>query len=347
MIKKKIALLSNTCTLLECSNVILFKSKMRAGFPCFYCRELFQNFDTLRLHQEVHSKSNLRRVLKKYTAESLVVYADVTDLRCILCDTQVKDLKELKIHLAGTHNKMFYSKYSDRVVPFKLKDSYFECQICWFNFETFGAIERHMNTHFRNYVCKDCGAGFVTTLRLKAHVQAIHKVGIFPCQYCDRTFTTLTRHRSHIDFVHKMLKKLKCQQCSERFSDYFVQRKHMVEVHGERPIVYRCNVCFKAFNRRYTLSCHIKRHISLKDVHCDVCSYSCYTKTELKEHMLKHNKSNGKLMCVVCNKSYTRRKTLKEHMKIHNDVRRFACDICSQRFVQANSLRTHMKNYHL
>ncbi|PZC71395.1 hypothetical protein B5X24_HaOG213501 [Helicoverpa armigera] len=35
-----------------------------------------------------------------------------------------------------------------------------ECQICGFNFETFGSIERHMNVHFRNYVCKECGSGF-------------------------------------------------------------------------------------------------------------------------------------------------------------------------------------------
>lgn len=335
----------NVSAILEYSNVTAFKSKMRSGFPCFYCRDIFENFEILREHQHMeHSRSNLKKILKKYSAESLVVYVDVTDLKCILCFQSIVNIKELKSHLVNVHKKRYFNKFTDRVIPFKLtQNNYYECQICTSNFETFGAIERHMNTHYRNYVCEECGAGFVTMLRLKTHLHAIHKEGTFPCNLCDKVYTTQQRYKCHVDFVHKMLKKLKCPKCPERFSDYFVQQKHLVDMHGERPILYRCNVCDRAFNRRYTLSCHIKRrHMEQRDVSCDVCTYMCYNKTELKEHMLKHN--GGRMFeCSVCKKSYSRKKTLIVHMRIHNNDKRFECTICGQRFIHNCSLKSHMK----
>ncbi|KAM3957679.1 zinc finger Y-chromosomal protein-like [Aphomia sociella] len=348
MTEKK-ALIANVSTVLECSNVTPFKSKMRAGYPCFYCRNIFDNFQSLRTHQnEEHTKSNLRNLLKAYSAESLVVYADVTDLKCTLCDQNIINLQELKQHLTKYHDKRFYKKFTDRIVPFKfLENNYFECQICSLNLETFGAIERHMNTHYRNYACEECGAGFVTMLRLKTHMHSIHKEGHFPCNLCDKVFTTQQRYKGHVDFVHKMLKKLKCQKCPERFSDYFVQQKHLVEVHGETPIVYKCNVCDRSFNRRYTLSCHMKRrHLEQKDVECDLCSYACYNKTELRDHMLKHYMERS-FQCSMCKKAYSRKKSLREHIiRIHANDKKFECKLCGQRFVHNCSLKAHIRNLH-
>ncbi|XP_028168160.1 zinc finger protein draculin-like isoform X7 [Ostrinia furnacalis] len=320
----KRALIVNTYNLLQFSNATLFRSKMRsAGFPCFYCRESFEEFDHLRQHQtELHPKVSLLRTLKLYTAETLVVYADVQDLKCTVCDITIPSLKEFKEHLIEIHKNKFYSNVTDRVVPFKVLENYFECQICAFNFETFGSIEKHMNTHYRNYVCNFCGAGFITTMRLKKHMDTRHRDGTFPCDSCKKVFRTQQKLRYHVDFVHKMLKKVKCSKCTERFSDYFLRKKHMVKVHGEKPVVYRCNVCNKGYQRRYTLACHMKRHMELKDVKCDICTYSCYNKTELREHMLKHYKSNieRSYVCSICSKNYSRRKSLKIHMKSHMDV---------------------------
>ncbi|XP_063836920.1 gastrula zinc finger protein XlCGF26.1-like isoform X1 [Ostrinia nubilalis] len=346
-VSEKMAHIVNASTLLEFSNITPFKSRSRSGFPCFYCRNLFENLDELREHTSEHKKSELRKVLGTYGAECLVVYADITDLRCTICNSSITNLSQLKTHLTKTHNKKMHLEYTDRVIPFKLStDNVYECQMCGFSFETFGSIERHMNVHFRNYVCKDCGTGFVTKYRLKVHSKSMHVGGSFPCDICKKVFTTQQKQKNHVDTVHKMVKRFKCTKCPERFSEYFRRQKHMVEEHGVAPLQYKCNVCEKSFDRRYTLSRHMKRdHLEERDFQCTLCSYKCFTNNELRVHMIKHN-GERIYECSVCKKSYARKKTLKEHMRIHNNDRRFSCAVCGQAFVQKCSLKGHLKTHH-
>lgn len=346
-VTEKMAHIANASTLLEYSNITPFKSRSRNGFPCFYCRNLFENLDKLREHTSEHRKSDLRKVLSTYGAECLVVYADVTDLCCTICNSSIPNLNELKSHLTKVHRKKMFLEFNDRVIPFKLSmDNVYECQMCGFNFETFGSIERHMNVHFRNYVCKDCGTGFVTKYRLKVHSKSMHVGGNFPCDICKKVFTTQQKQKNHVDTVHKMVKRFKCTKCPERFSEYFRRQKHMVEEHGVAPLQYKCNVCDKSFDRRYTLSRHMKRdHLEERDFQCHLCSYKCFTNNELRVHMIKHN-GERIYECSVCKKSYARKKTLKEHMRIHNNDRRFACAVCGQAFVQKCSLKGHLKTHH-
>ncbi|CAH2108950.1 unnamed protein product [Euphydryas editha] len=341
---EKLAYIHNTMIILENSNVTPFKPKHQAGFPCFYCRMMFDDVIIMREHQQKHTKIELKRVLWSYGAENFVVYVDTTDLKCTICDKNVQNLNELKLHLVKDHKKKMQD-YPDRVVPFKLSSSIFECQVCKSNFETFGSIERHMNVHFRNYVCKECGTGYVTKCRLKVHSKQ-HIGGSFQCETCKKVYTTPTKLKNHIDVVHKMIKRFKCAKCDERFTEYFRRQKHMVEVHGVAPLEYKCNICKKTFDRKYVMSMHMKRdHLEDKDYQCEMCSYRCFTKKQLKLHMIKHN-GERIFECTICKKSYARKKTLREHMRIHNKDRRYACKACGQAFVQNCSLKRHVKTHH-
>ncbi|CAG4958685.1 unnamed protein product [Colias eurytheme] len=350
-ITEKMAQILNTSMILENSNVTPFKSRSRSGFPCFYCRSIYDDLLTLREHQQKsHSKCEIKKALSAYGAECLVVYVDITDLKCTICDLKIPNLNELKTHLIRTHKKKMHTEFTDRVIPFKLyqeSDNKYECQLCGFTFETFGSIERHMNVHYRNYVCKECGTGFVTKYRLKVHTKSMHVGGNYPCEICKKVFTTQQKHKNHVDTVHKMVKRFKCPHCSERFSEYFRRQKHLVEVHDGPPLQYKCNVCDKSFDRRYTLSRHLKRdHLEERDYQCQMCAYKCFTKNELRVHMVKHN-GERIFECSVCHKSYARKKTLREHMRIHNNDRRFACAVCGQAFVQKCSLKGHIKTHHV
>ncbi|XP_049883321.1 zinc finger protein 718-like [Pectinophora gossypiella] len=348
-VSEKSAQIANALTLLDHSNLTPFKSKNRTGFPCFYCRSTFDNVDKMKEHQQKsHKKSELRKLLSTYGVESLVIYVDITDLKCAICGESINSISELKSHLIKTHKKDYLQEFTDRVIPFKLSETNtFECQICGFRFETFGSIERHMNVHYRNYVCKDCGTGFVTKYRLKVHIKSMHIEGTFPCEVCKKVFTTQQKLKNHTDAVHKLVKRFKCSKCPERFSEYFTRQKHMVAVHGMAPLQYKCNVCDKSFDRRYTLSRHMKRdHLEERDYQCEMCSYTCFTNNELRVHMIKHNGARI-FECAVCKKSYARKKTLKEHMRIHNNDRRFACAVCGQAFVQKCSLKGHIKTHHV
>ncbi|XP_032526287.2 zinc finger protein 28-like isoform X2 [Danaus plexippus] len=347
-VTEKMAHIHNASTLLEYSNATPFKSKNRSGFPCFFCRSIHDSLDKLKEHQsKAHKRTEIKKILATYGAECLVVYVDITDLKCTICDSDVPSLNELREHLMKIHKKKIHLEYTDRVIPFKLStNSIYECQVCRFNFETFGSIERHMNVHYRNYVCNQCGTGFVTKYRLKVHMKSMHVGGAYPCDICKKVYTTQQKHKNHVDTVHKMIKRFKCTKCPERFSEYFRRQKHLVEVHGLAPLHYKCNVCDKAFDRRYTLSRHMKRdHLEERDYQCQLCSYKCFTNNELSVHMIKHN---GERIheCSVCNKSYARKKTLREHMRIHNNDRRFSCAVCGQSFVQKCSLKGHVKTHH-
>ncbi|XP_041968146.1 zinc finger protein 287-like isoform X2 [Aricia agestis] len=348
-LSEKMAQIQNASVILENASLVPFKSKNRLGFPCFYCRKIFEGLDKLREHQEKnHKRQEIRSILGTYGAECLVVYVDTTDLKCLICEKFLPNLNELKSHLVKIHKKKFYSELTDRIIPFKLtQTNIYECQVCGFNFETFGSIERHMNIHYRNYVCNLCGTGFITKYRLKVHNKSMHTGGNYPCEICKKVYTTHQKHKNHVDTVHRMIKRFKCPKCSERFSEYFRRQKHLVEVHGLAPLKYRCNVCDKTFDRRYTLSRHMKRdHLDERDFECQICSYKCFTKNELRVHMVKHN-GERIFECSVCKKSYARKKTLREHMRIHNNDRRFACAVCGQAFVQKCSLKGHIKTHHI
>lgn len=131
-----------------------FKSKHRTGFPCFYCRSVFEQFQKLKEHTKQHKHSELTRVFKQFGPESLIVYADVSELTCTICSQGVPTVNELKTHLVNKHGKKIISNVTDRVVPYIINENKYVCQICSCRFETFGSIERHMNGHYRNYVCK-------------------------------------------------------------------------------------------------------------------------------------------------------------------------------------------------
>ncbi|XP_022119471.2 zinc finger protein 808 [Pieris rapae] len=344
-VTEKSTLLNNIMQLLQNSNLAPFQPKRRSGILCLYCSKPFDNFQNLHSHQESENcKKSMKKVLNKKCSESLIIYAHINELKCTICNTSL-DFNALKTHLMTVHKQKFFPS-SERVVPFKLiKGNEFICQICGFSFETFGSIERHMNTHYRNYVC-ECGAGYMTKNRLKVHWRYSHKNGSFPCEICKKTFPSQHKYNCHYDVVHRSVKKNKCTKCPARFADYFNKHKHMVEVHGEPPLEYRCNVCDAIFKRRYALLCHVRRrHLEMKNVNCELCSYKCYTVTELKVHMIKHvgERTN---QCGICKKAYARKKTLKEHMRIHANDRRFVCAICGQGFVQNCSLKGHMRSHH-
>nr|XP_032525925.1 zinc finger and BTB domain-containing protein 11-like [Danaus plexippus plexippus] len=346
-VTEKLAHINNVTTILENCNLTAFKTKRRYGYICFYCSRKFDKIELLADHQvEGRCKDGIKSIISKHPSDSLAVYVHVADMKCSICDKKLPNMNELKHHLMATHKKKIYTGYGDRIIPFELGKNKYDCQICGSSYETFGAVERHMNVHYRNYICDQCGVGFVTKNRLRVHIRSAHVTGSYPCDVCDKIFQAQHKYKNHVDVTHRMVKKNKCPKCPERFADYFHRHKHMVDAHGETPLRYKCNVCEALFKRRYALSCHTKRrHLDMRDVNCDVCPYKCYTITELKAHMIKHN-GQRTYECNVCKKSYARKKTLKEHMRIHNNDRRYVCAVCGQGFVQNCSLKGHMKTHH-
>ncbi|XP_048003832.1 PR domain zinc finger protein 5-like isoform X2 [Leguminivora glycinivorella] len=343
-VTEKVAYSHNAQLILEYSNATAFKGKSRVGLPCYFCKNIFENIEELRTHQKEHKLTDVMKSLNTLNPYNLVINVDVTDLMCTLCDNSFNNLKEFKTHLEAKHDKKFYTKFEDRVIPFKVPmDNNYICQICDLKFESFGSIETHMNRHFSNYICDECGTGFVTGFRLKMHIKSMHVEGTYHCETCEKIFPSHKKLKNHVVSVHKMVKRFKCTKCSERFKDYVKRRQHLVQVHGQAKFDYKCSVCEKSYTKRYVLYQHMKRdHLEELHFECEVCCHKFFDRRDLESHMVKHNVARI-FECSVCKKAYARRKALREHMRKHN---RLACAVCGQAFVQNCSLKWHMKTRH-
>ena len=313
------SLATNATILFENSNATAFKTKMRRGYPCFYCREVY-DMKRLREHQEQkHPKSTIFSSLSKYNADEFVMYAEISYLKCTLCEKSIKDLKDLKTHLFEEHEKRMVEA-ADRIIPFKIQEMDFKCQICGEVFENFTGVEKHMNKHYGSFACETCGTAFITKHRLSVHCYASHRDDKINCEICNKTFRTQMKKRIHYESVHMNKKKIKCTKCPETFVDHFTRQKHLIDEHGENQKRYSCNECDKAFTRKFGLNVHVKRcHLVLRNFVCTQCPFTSYTHHELNDHLLTHGGPVSSFECPVCKKVYNRKRSLAMHLKKHRN----------------------------
>ncbi|XP_068625832.1 zinc finger imprinted 3-like [Battus philenor] len=338
----------NLENILKYSNCTPFSNKTIAGIACAYCKEVYQDPQDLRIHnQEVHRDGDLNDN-KRMDKNNLSIKLDITDLKCTICNTTVDFISNLKKHLTSEHNIKFYSDVKDYILEFKLTSSQIlNCALCNSTYETFKMLLQHMNGHYRNYICDICDMGFINQHRLKSHKRT-HEVGTFKCSYCEKIFSTRVRKMCHEKYTHNTSARYttNCPQCDQSFTSYYQRNRHMFKDHNTVAASYKCNICDKSFILKSKLTSHIKKvHLMERNHICEECGQGFFIKQSLDEHMVKH-KGERVFKCTVCNKAYARKKTLREHMRIHNNDRRFKCGVCSMAFVQKCSLKGHMLSNH-
>ncbi|XP_059056456.1 zinc finger protein ZFMSA12A-like isoform X3 [Achroia grisella] len=333
--------------LLENSKICPFRW-MKNLYLCFYCEQQFSDPVKLREHNTAeHPNQNCSEIkdamskLKKYE----LIKVDITNVSCKLCEDNVTDLHVLKTHLLLEHKLNIDPKSKDGVLPFRVSQYDFPCALCVERYADFKSLNHHMNVHFQNFICEQCGTGFMTPERLRTHAFS-HETGSFACDSCDKVFRSTNAKNEHFATVHLQVKRHRCPHCSETFRNYFQRNKHISSVHGLKLKEFKCNMCPRVFNLSGKLGLHIKTvHLKMKRHTCDVCEWKFYSKSELKDHMVRHG-GERKYKCSVCKKAYARKYTLREHMRIHENDRRFVCSICGTGFVQNCSLKHHTKVHH-
>lgn len=334
-------------TLLENSRICPFRW-MKNMYICIYCEKCFSDPMELRQHN-VSEHDTLKQMdikiaiskLKKYE----LVKVDVTNVDCRVCDKSIKTYKELKTHLADEHKRNLDPNATDGVLPFKVTQSQFSCGVCGETYEEFKSLNHHMNVHFQNFICDQCGIGFITPGRLRTHAFS-HETGSYPCESCEKVFRSSNAKNEHHATVHLKVKRHRCPHCTETFRNYFQRNKHIASVHGLKLKEFKCAMCPKVFNLSGKLGVHVRTvHLKVKRHSCGVCEWKFYSKSELKDHMIRHG-GERKFQCNVCKKAYARKYTLREHMRIHENDRRFVCSTCGRSFVQNCSLKHHTKIHH-
>ena len=85
--------------------------------------------------------------------------------------------------------------------------------------------------------CPNCNSSFSEQYMLNAHIKHVHSEKKLHCMtwdYKTNKNSHLKRHiKTHETDIEPPAKKIKCDQCSQIFSDKFNLNKHVKNVHGE------------------------------------------------------------------------------------------------------------------
>lgn len=339
--EKRTLFRKNITVIIESTTAYPFKYR-KGTYMCYYCKNTFLEPEKLREHNKTEH-ANVQITVKPRKYEPLKM--DFTMTTCKLCGVDIPDYAHLKLHLKAEHDKFIDCTYGECVLPYKLSKDEYCCQICGKRYEMFLSLHRHMNEHYGQYICENCGKNFVTLHRMVNHART-HERGMFPCRQCKETFPSYAAMYAHVSKVHKCNKRYKCPICDEKFASYKHRVKHLSTVHGEKTAVFPCALCPKVFDLCSRRTAHIRfQHLQERNHVCHECGMKFFSNYELQEHSIKHN-GERIYQCDVCKKSYARLKTLREHMRIHNDDRRFVCFVCGQSFIQNCSLKQHMRVHH-
>lgn len=342
------AIKRNARILLENTTICPFKWR-RNMFICFHCDHEFLDLSNLRQHNLIVHESQcpvqIQHAISEYSKnKSVLVKVDITDTCCKICGQRM-DFADVKNHLNEEHKTCIDLNVKDGVLPFKVSKDNYTCALCDKKYDEYKTLNHHMNEHYQNFICDQCGTGFITKSRLRIHAFS-HETGSFACEICNKIFRSMNSKNEHFAHVHKKVKRHRCLQCREAFSNYYQRNKHMSLVHGMKLKEFKCSYCTKVFTLSGKLGVHIRTvHLKIKRHACSICEWKFYSKSELKDHMIRHS-GDRKYQCNVCKKFYTRKYTLTEHMRIHENDRRFVCSACGASFVQKCSLKHHIKVNH-
>lgn len=293
-------------------------------FYCIYCDQQFADPADLRGHHTEHENIPLEEIQKAiaYYVPTILLQVDITDVSCKLCDDETIDtLDDLITHLSYEHNKKVQPMSDLKIIPFKLTLDEYRCTICYIEFDGFQPLKHHMiDTHSANYICDQCGSGFVTEKALSNHHALqdcyANKPDFVTCDACGKVFSSYFRLRVHCNSVHLQLKHFKCPHCPKKFVYRTQKINHVYAVHRAQVKEYNCKLCPKVFKFRGKLEYHFRSiHLKERPYACDQCEVKFFDKSGLVRHMYVH--SNVDYRCTICYKIYRRPDYLKLHMKTH------------------------------
>lgn len=244
-----------------------------------------------------------------------VLKLDIENLQCTVCCKPIEKWIDMFEHLKNNHDVDLSEAYT-RVIPYKLTVD-LSCALCGDKYVIYHNLDGHMNCHYSNYICGECGDTFLSENRLKKHLEN-HSVGKFPCKICGKVFSLEKYRKKHFDGVHTREAKVKCLYCTEKFRGEYARHLHVVKNHKEKVRKFTCEICDKDFDWRPYYLKHLR---------------------------LTHGNKQKKHSCKLCDKSFTMPYQLKNHEDWHNSESSHVCSICSKKFTSKAYLQKHYASH--
>ncbi|XP_063543609.1 zinc finger protein 208-like isoform X1 [Cydia strobilella] len=340
---------SNITLILKNSTILPFKHINKYKYTCLYCDSSYLFFKQLKIHiNDKHNNVTEKDISRRLKTPKNLIKAEVSEIRCKLCDITLKSIDILTEHLVKNHNKIYYNtskfKPSHGILGFDLTSEKFRCHICKREFRFFKNLSIHMNEHSANFVCHYCGKKFLSDHRLHAHVK-MHKENDLKCKVCEKQFRSSSARAYHVRKIHSKT-AYKCPECDEVFLQYQKRMQHLVEAHNLKKPEYKCDICHKNYASSGGLSAHVQyAHLKNREYPCQICGKNFGYKWTLKKHLVVHSGAKN-FECKFCSKRFAEPYTLKVHLRIHLNEKPYSCAICKAAFIQKCSLKNHTRVHH-
>ncbi|KDR15514.1 hypothetical protein L798_10580, partial [Zootermopsis nevadensis] len=152
----------------------------------------------------------------------------------------------------------------------------------------------------------------------------------------NRQNQTTEGDKNEIQFRHK------CEVCPKAFKRKFQLTEHMCIHTGKLP--YQCTHCSKSFARKFTLRDHVNLHLGIKPYSCTLCEKAFARKISLNVHIKTHTATKV-FKCEICQKSFTKKVHVADHLRVHSGDQPYICTICGKAFTHKYSLTVHMRHH--
>ena len=370
-------------------------------FPCEQCDFRGATSSILREHKVTHSMSmqcdichktfKNRIILAKHKKEihegKKKLIAEFKTATCDICNYTGK-LRDVLTHKQYSHPDSLIQKYKCDSCDFEsiLKEELQKhqkteheatniCHLCGKRFTYPFKLKAHMENQHRtepieeptkDFICDQCGKGFVNKQRLRHHCYMVHGTKAFLCTFCDKMFSRKTFLQEHYASSHGIFVTnayFPCDKCDKQFNSSYELNSHLVSQH-ELQCEFQCLECPNSFVKSVLLTAHkIEQHNfdpfkKVEDENemrhkfkCDICGDYLKTEGILRDHKkAKHEKESHAFKCDLCHFTTHQLSRLKQHkLRQHEKIRhrtKYHCSECPKIVTEKRYLRLHLMNEH-